>query len=700
VVACILYLLLTMASLVLAKPAVAQSTPVAAGVRLEAGIEKEDVDGDLKSAMDIYQKIAADTSAPREVRAKALLRLAGCDEKLGKQAKQVYEQIVHNYADQPAAAQARQRLALLKKQENPATPTTMNVRKIEWAGLGEMSACDTDGHRAVYRAADGNLYFGDLTGQNKHLVFKVDPGDVPVWCASRDLSMVAFAFKNRPHRPGTLAVVRTDGTGYRELVHDDPQGTILGGSSGSCFDWSWDTRRLLVTAPLPKGGWHVMTVDSADGHRRELLHQESGESWCAVFSPDGNSFAYSVISVVGSSIAMHIFVMPIEGAKPQEVYESPGMTAYDRFEPLQGLHGWTPDGRYLAFTDVRFRKSALYLLPLKNGIATGSPVRVRELETNNAAVTASGAFIFMDPPSHLHDFSVFKASLDPDGKIGAWRLLETRGGNGGWPPWPSFSPDGGQIAYVSGDDEKGGRDLVVRNLTTGQEQVLYWFNGGQPMCRYAHDLPRIFCSVGWEENAGHSDLVSVAAESGAVEKLASFNDRRFGPFPTADDKHLYFWSVKALQGGRYMRWETNDRLDTAVDIIDREIEQFYMPTPDERWLIRTDRRGLAIRPMAGGDWRFLVSDSAYALPYQAYPVPYGDWIMFPAKSGEGKLRLYRIPISGGEPELVGDFPAGSKPDLDEWLHLSRDARQVIAEIRNESKLDLWTLENFEPSDKK
>ena len=190
----ILYLLLTMASLVLARPATAQSTPVAAGVHLEAGIEKEDVDGDLKSAMDIYQKIAADTSAPRDVRAKALLRLAGCDEKLGRQAKQVYEQIVHDYADQPAAAQARKWLALLKKQENPAVPTTMNVHKIEWAGLGEMSPRDTDGHRAVYRAADGNLYFGDLTGQNKRLVFKVQPGDVPFWCASRDLSMTALKF--------------------------------------------------------------------------------------------------------------------------------------------------------------------------------------------------------------------------------------------------------------------------------------------------------------------------------------------------------------------------------------------------------------------------------------------------------------------------------------------------------------------------
>ena len=42
---------------------------------------KEQVDGDIKTAIAAYQKIAADKSAPREVRAKALLHLAGCYEK-------------------------------------------------------------------------------------------------------------------------------------------------------------------------------------------------------------------------------------------------------------------------------------------------------------------------------------------------------------------------------------------------------------------------------------------------------------------------------------------------------------------------------------------------------------------------------------------------------------------------------------------
>ena len=107
--------------------------------------------------------------------------------------------------------------------------------------------------------------------------------------------------------------------------------------------------------------------------------------------------------------------------------------------------------------------------------------------------------------------------------------LDIRGGNGGWPPWLSFSPDGAQIAYISGDEEKGGKDLVLRNLETGQERVLYWFSSGQPNASMPMICQRYSASIGWDENGGQSDLVSVAAESGALEKLASFSDYRMVP---------------------------------------------------------------------------------------------------------------------------------------------------------------------------
>ncbi len=91
VITLVVHLLLFLVSMGGVKPAFAQSASASPSVMLQAGIEEEDVDGDLDLASAVYQKIAADASAPRDVRAKALLRLAGCDEKLGKQARQVYE---------------------------------------------------------------------------------------------------------------------------------------------------------------------------------------------------------------------------------------------------------------------------------------------------------------------------------------------------------------------------------------------------------------------------------------------------------------------------------------------------------------------------------------------------------------------------------------------------------------------------------
>ena len=47
--------------------------------------------------------------------------------------------------------------------------------------------------------------------------------------------MTALIFPPKPNRPGTLAVINTDGTGYRELGQYDAQGTPLGGRSGPYF---------------------------------------------------------------------------------------------------------------------------------------------------------------------------------------------------------------------------------------------------------------------------------------------------------------------------------------------------------------------------------------------------------------------------------------------------------------------------------
>lgn len=125
----------------------AQTRPA---VELEAAMAKEDVNGDLEAAIAAYQKIAAEAAAPRDIRAKALLHLAGCYEKLGQEAQKVYQQIVRDFADQPSAGQARTRLAAIQRANRASTPPAMTQRKIDRPEEVSFGAKDTDGRRVVY----------------------------------------------------------------------------------------------------------------------------------------------------------------------------------------------------------------------------------------------------------------------------------------------------------------------------------------------------------------------------------------------------------------------------------------------------------------------------------------------------------------------------------------------------------------------
>ena len=160
---------------------------------------------------------------------KILQNSDACYEKLGRQAQQVYEQIVRDYADQPAASQARTRLASLKQQEHPAVPASMTVRKIEWSALGNIGPDDTDGERAIYGDFDGSIVFGDPAGRTKKMIYKHKDTDGHIqFRRSRDFSMVSLGFPAGRNRPARLAVIKADGTAYHELIRDDAHGTILG----------------------------------------------------------------------------------------------------------------------------------------------------------------------------------------------------------------------------------------------------------------------------------------------------------------------------------------------------------------------------------------------------------------------------------------------------------------------------------------
>src|SRR5512137_2168329 len=99
-----------------------------AEVQLKATMNRELLNGDLKGAIEQYQRIVSLYPQRRDVAARAIFQIGQCYEKLGKEeAQKAYQQIIKDYADQPKiVADARARLSWLAsvgKQPDGGIPT-------------------------------------------------------------------------------------------------------------------------------------------------------------------------------------------------------------------------------------------------------------------------------------------------------------------------------------------------------------------------------------------------------------------------------------------------------------------------------------------------------------------------------------------------------------------------------------------------
>jgi Tol biopolymer transport system component len=702
----ILCLLLVLAPLTGLTPASAQSNQSAAAVRLQAGIEKENVDGDLPSAMKIYREIAADASAPRDVRATALLRLAGCDERLGRQAVQIYEQIVRDYADQPAAAQARNRLRRLNKLEHSELARTMTARKIEWSDLGFMGSGDTDGKHAIYCASDGNLYFSDLAGRDRRLIFRgrdVWPSGIGS-CASRDFSMVALSVQEKTAHLPTVVVMKSDGTGYRELLRDDPEGNILGGVGlGISVNWSWDNHAVTVGSRTKNGGTHLLMIDLASGRHEEIARTDSGRIWGARFSPDGRFIAYEILPDFRhvSTGTSRIFIKPVHGGEERLIYESPPLDVGNYYAPLKD---WTADGDFIAFRDVRDGQSALYLQPMKDGAPSSPSIFVRRGDYVDGNITMSGALVYLDRVTKPTQASAYVASLEAPDRVGKWQTIELLGGlDYHSHPWPSFSPDGTHVAYITAGEDESRRKLILQDLSTGQRRVVYQSATKNIGCQFSANTPRIFCTLDFRGD-GRTDLISIGADTGTVENIASFQGSRFILEAPLNDRVFHFSGKKVditsgdrdeIGGSPILRWDSASNQETVV--VPTENKPYSeQPTPDARWLVRYQAESLSVRPGEGGDWKTLATGLIESAKWVASSD--GKWIIYHTRNAQGEHGLFRVPITGGTPQRLGDFP--SNEFRGSVLRMSADGHKILAADMQTKQYDLWILENFEPVDKK
>lgn len=223
-------------------------------------------------------------------------------------------------------------------------------------------------------------------------------------------------------------------------------------------NWSHDGAFFLFNSGgriyrLPASGGEPQVIDTGFANRCNNDHG---------LSPDGARLVISDHSEAKHSL---IYTLPITGGTPQRI---------TRLGPSY-WHGWSPDGRTLAYCAERHDEFDIYTIPAAGGEET-------------RLTTAAG---LDDGPDYSSDGRFIYFNSERSGLMQIWRMRANGSGQeavtadefNNWFPHPS--PDGRWIVFLSYAREikehPANQDVTLRLLSTsgGKPEVLAKLFGGQ-----------------------------------------------------------------------------------------------------------------------------------------------------------------------------------------------------------------------------
>jgi Tol biopolymer transport system component len=655
---------------------------------LEEAGKKELVDGDLKGAIEIYQKILALEDVPRASVARALLHLGQCYEKLGStEARKAYERLVREFADQSEeTTAARARLAALGGQD-----TAMRVRQV-WAGPQDdlLGAPTRDGRYLTCQDwPSENVAVRDLaTGQKRMLTSKAKGSlefamlSVP----SPDGKQVAYSWYNADGFYD-LRVVGMDGSNLR-VLYASRELTYVYPS-----DWSLDGRHVLAVFDRRDKPSQIVLVSVPDGSVRVLKSFDKTSPGRARFSPDGRYIAYHFNQQPGST-AQDISVFAVDGGRETAVVRHPANDV---------LFDWTPDGKRLLFGSDRSGTMGVWWIQIADGQPMGTPDLVKPdlgQDVRPLGFTRGGSFYY-EVRTGLSDVYIAEVNF-ASGRVLAPPILATErfAGSNSRPDW---SRDGLKLAYLShrGPGVWGARAICVRDTATGEvreissklERVISirWFPDGQSLLAAA------------QGPSGDYGPFRIDVQNGEFERVDLTRPAPMGIMGaawSADGKTFYYvrWGPAAKASSVVARDLATGQERQLHSVIEPSVYQSGVSiSPDGQRLavVVRDKEGGPVRhvtvvPTAGGEARDVLGSTELLWPVSIAWAPDGQSVLFvkQPEARNSKTELWLVPVHGGEPRKL-DLSA---PNMRE-LSVHPDGRR-IAFTAGGDRSEVWVMENF------
>lgn len=653
-------------------------------VLLEEARKKETVDGDLKSAIVLYEKAAASAGSNRSLAARALVRLGACYEKMGdREARRAYERVISAYADQPEAAEARSRLTRLGGASDSGQVRT----RLLWDNAIDLwGTVSKDGRYLSYvdwpscglgvrdLVAGVNRVLIDLGGCEKA------QAEVEASTVSPDGKRIAFEIRRFGTRsPGDyvpegraqVEVIDMDGSNRRVIL----QGNGLDYASAS--SWSPDMKWVAGgyvrrTQPNDPGTDGIFMVAVDTGQVKWFKVHENLWPDEVLISPDGNWLAYSV-RVPGSTPRLFVRGSADPGSPEILLHSNASLLA------------WTPSGDGLVLSRTRSGQGEIFLLPFRDGQAAGPEALVPGTPATGGAagMTANGTLIFKSSnrrvdavvlpwnPENLA--SSVPLNLTPANTGVNWML-----GSGA----THFSRDGKRLFTVTPENT-----IRIREVQSGSERAITPLMRSWNKVKWSHDGSALLVlGTGLE---GKTGVFRIDDSTGGAALVTEIPGDTWSFAPSADGRVLYYGTPKVTkardlasgsdrtlfevpQGGNYDLRVSHDgtRLAIRAGIYLALVE---LKTGESRVLYRTPE--LSSERLWGMDW---TSDDRELAT-----------IVRPG-SGMERMQMKIFPVSGGEPRVI------TIPKELRSLSFSPDGKQV-ATLRMFDQWQVWALENFLPT---
>lgn len=638
-----------------------------AEAQLQAAINKETVEGDLKGAIEQYKTIVALPGAGRVTVATALLRMGQCYEKLGNtEARAAYERLVRDYADQAGiVAQARTRLAVLG---GPGAAGGLVTRRVLTDASGVDGVLTADGK--YIRGIDwetGDVIQFEVAGGQKSRIKNKGPwseteASYENQAFSRDGKQIAYNSYTKDWVP-QLRIRNLDGSGLRTLYSEKD-------SFVHPLDWSPDAGSVFALRGRNKAV-ELTLISTIDGSVRVLRSLASHlfmlES--AGFSPDGRSVAFSFVRE-GNPPHGDVFLMTADGRNEVVVAGHP---AEDR------LLGWTPDGRSLVFLSNRSGTWDIWTVLIIGGKQQGEPELLKKdfgFDSHVLGFAPDGS-LYYKTVTRLGGFYNGEVDLETGKVLVPPAPVTTR--LTGLISQARWSPDGRNLLYLSrrGPIGAGNNILTIRSAATGEERFLL------PALRFVNQISwapdgRSVIALGITQKEG--GIFRIETETSKITKLA---DGGGVPYLCPDGKTLVL-----LNGGGIRKRNLDTGEESEVVKVGK---MSYDLSPDGREAVYQANGVVKIVSLDGGEPRELFRGSAqyYLLKWT------GDGRTIIAQERDpASGKIWRIPAQGGTP-LKLDL---SVPKMDSFT-LNPDNRRFAFSVDEGSKSELWVMENFLPAPK-